>query len=994
MKKFIKILKKEEVKMKKIILSLILIGILKAFVEVPPGWRHRKLVWGQEVVGHPSEGLWIDSKGDTIVKVFIADTGNLVFFTYSENSGFDWASPVSINPDFLYCLHPRVVIDEGYYILAGFEKRVEPPEYRRIYVYVSADMGQSWRERYSKRSSGSPWLAKKDQTVGLVYETEVSPWVWHIKFTYTQDHGNTWSDEEDLGEGRRPRVVIDAYGNFYVFAYMSGQWKLMRRISQGNWVSYSFPEEINVEEPNRIMRADPFDSCKIHFVYSKNDSVFYRKFENNLWGPRTYIGQGTNADFVVSNNLIHVVIGKHQGNYIYELKHYISQNGGNTWFCHGLLYTSRNFCYEKNKRGRGLGLVDVGENYLGKPYYQGNDDYLVSNLEYATASNSNRHLARIPNTDDLYAVFEMKSDTNDICFTYSLDGGNTWAPYEIIAHGYAPVIYINQNPIYRGTYDISIVFSYFFPPSWERKLMYRAKRIGFSQTGWSKIIHLKMPEGFIPFTEENVEYRPHLYTSAVMIVNPQTNQKYLHVVLRAYKEGYHHLLHVIYEIPEDLSNITQLEPFAWYTISSVPSHHLNFWFPSLAHSSGKRLHVLWQHHYKIYYSETPTDNINWTPPFLISHSDKDAANPSIEVYGDSLYAVWNEDFYGTGKWEIFRKRKRVTENYDRWSDWELVSINSQNYDSRYPTNSELKLTMWNEEDHSNLGEYDPWFVYETLYGPFLNTPEQSYFPHSNRYLTNIATWLYGIWTEKDHLIYRIQSHRKSYLPPGEGSAYLSYSIEENSPYLIQREGIENYGDIKVDFGQTLIYKFELDTIYEYEAEIEFYFEGGNKRKGQVIVSNMNPIIFEYNPGEIKKVKFKIENDFLVDKNLYLTFKNVQGPKISLKSIKIYRYEKEEEIPGGGQGLSLSKIKNSILNLYPVFSKEKFRLEYTLNSFSHVEISIYDILGRKIETILKEKILPPGKYINEFRRPENVKPGIYFIRIETENGNEVKKIIFK
>jgi hypothetical protein len=304
--------------------------------------------------------------------------------------------------------------------------------------------------------------------------------------------------------------------------------------------------------------------------------------------------------------------------------------------------------------------------------------------------------------------------------------------------------------------------------------------------------------------------------------------------------------------------------------------------------------------------------------------------------------------------------------------------------------------MWNEEDHSNLGEYDPWFVYETLYGPFLNTPEQSYFPHSNRYLTNIRVWLYGIWTEKDHLIYRIQSHRRSYIPqvPREVSAYLNHSGGENSPYLIQREGIENYGNIKVDFGQTLIYKFELDTIYEYEAEIEFYFEGGNKRKGQVIVSNMNPIIFEYNPGEIKKVKFKIENDFLVDKNLYLTFKNVQGPKISLKSIKIYRYEKEEEIPGGGQGLSLSKIKNSILNLYPVFSKEKFKLEYTLNSFSHVEISIYDILGRKIETILKEKILPPGKYINEFRRPENIKSGIYFIRIETENGNEVKKIIFK
>ncbi|MEO0263418.1 MAG: sialidase family protein, partial [candidate division WOR-3 bacterium] len=828
--------------MKKIILCLILIGFLRAFIDMPEGWRCRKVIFQGNASGMPVKGVWVHSKGDTIVKVFIADTGNLIstlFFTKSYDAGFSWSTPSLVDENLCFLNPSRILIDQDNYIYAATNQWMGENPW--VYVYVSNDMGNTWRRKYEQSTSSTPWIATNMNKVALVFLKVVGR-ATYIYFTFSEDHGNTWNPCEILGEGESPRVEIHNNGDFYVFGKINNRVYLAKR-NYPNWIYYPFPDaNINLEEPNRIMRIDPQDPNVIHFVYSAGNETYYRKFANGSWSERIFIGEGTNSDFVVeTGGKIYAIIGYNNGNYVYNLKYYTSDDGGLTWVYKGLLYEARDFCYEKNKRGRGLGLIDVGANYEGLPIYQGNDDYPVSNKEYATAYNSNKHLARIPNSDDLYMVFEMESDTNEICFTYSLDGGTTWAPYKIIGHGRAPVIHISPNPLHPGNYDISVVFAYWFPPEWERKLMYRAKRIGPDATAWSPIIHLKMPEGYTPFSNDEILYLPHLYTSCGMSFNFTAGQKFLNVVLRASDtEGILHLLHVIYEIPDNLSNITELNPLNFYVITSAPSNYLRFWFPSFGMSQNK-FHVVWEDIHKIYYSETSIDGIDWTSPLLISHDNVDAYNPSIEVYGDSLYVVWSEP-ESNGKHDVWRRRKKVTEPYNYWPylPQRVSSINGDDYDSRYPTNSELKFTLWNEEDHNNTGEYDPWFRYND--DPpmvFYNTAEHSYFPHGNRYLTSFHIWLYGIWTEKDHLLYRILSHKREYIPIGGESSYLSYSGGENSPYLIEREGIKDYGNIRVDIGQNLIYEFHLDTIYNYEVEAEFYFEGNGIRKGKIITSNFD-----------------------------------------------------------------------------------------------------------------------------------------------------------
>ncbi len=981
MKKIKKFLIKREVEMKKIILCLILIGFLRAFIDMPEGWRCRKMISSQNAYGIPPTGTWIYSKGDTLAMVFISDSGYTItqtlWFTKSFDAGFNWSSPLVVNPLIGNIGTPRIIIDNSNFTYVAYWQNLG--DWARVVVEVSPDFGGEWQLSYSDGNVVSPcyfpWLAQKDNKIALTYIKQNFQNL-EILFTFTENHGQSWSVSETVDAGPvgeiypHPRVEIDADGNFYVFYYINNTFKLAKRIAPNQWSYYNFPESAVFEEPNRIMRRDPSTPGVLHFIYSRgaNGNVYYRKFINSTWSDLVLIAPGKYTDFVVElGNKIYAVIGVPQGDNIY-LKYYVSTDGGTTWIYKGDLYQLKYFCYEKTKRGRGLALIDVGTYPYGKPHFQGNDDYSISNTQYATAYNHNKHLARIPNTEDLYAVFSMQTDSQDVVAVRSLDGGANWENYKVIGHGLVgtPCIWIDPT-LYCATY------LWIHKQNNTYNLQYR--KFDYSTNTYSPIYNL-------PFT---TNYQIDGSSPAIsMCVRKTLAQKsgLLAVVTRATSGSQNCLVSIFYNL---LNNSI---------VEDAKTIDINATNPSISYSwvDVLKFHCVYQKDNKIYYSER-TATGNWTDPYPISNPNKPAYNPSIEVYGDSLYVVWSEP-ESNGKHDIWRRRKKVTEPHNYWPylPQRVSSINGDNYDSRYPTNSELKFTLWNEEDHNNTGEYDPWFRYNG--DPpmvFYNTAEHSYFPHGNRYLTSFHIWLYGIWTEKDHLLYRILSHKREYIPIGGESSYLSYSGGENSPYLIEREGIKDYGNIRVDIGQNLIYEFHLDTIYNYEVEAEFYFEGNGIRKGKIITSNFD-LPFEYKGNEIKKIRFQVKKENLFEDKLYLTIKNIAGPEVSLKALNVYRYEKEEEAPGGGQGSKISGIRNSILKVYPNFVKDKFILNYTVNSFSPLEISLYDILGRKVYTFIKEKIVAPGNYKIELRKPDNLKSGIYFLRMETQNEKQIEKII--
>ena len=499
---------------------------------MPLGWRHRRLVY-DSAYALPFIGTWVSSKGDTLIQVFVRwsqiEPWQNLYFTKSENAGFSWTIPSVINPDEVALVYtPRAAIDRyGYLYVAFMSMRYSP--YADIAVYISQNFGNTWQEIYHVggqewSEAYHPWCATNGDTFALVY-THSHFYKDSIKFTYREN--NTWIQPENVDPGNFPRVVIDKSGYFYVFykEIPTNVPKFAKRLGQNQWTYYSFPQTgINFEEPNRIMRADPQNAGVIHFVYSLNNYIYYRRFENGSWTNPIPIVSGTNVDFVVEKGgKIHAVIASYANN-IYTMKYYVSKDNGNTWNYIGDLYHSKYFCYEKNKRGRGLALIGTEMNnpYYDRAYYQGNDDFSISNKYNATAYNNNKHLARVSNTDDLYMVFSMESDSQDVVTARSLDGGQTWENYKLIGHGITgtPCIWIDPSLPDTATY-------LWIHPQISNLLQYR--KFAISTNSYSPIYTLPIPQGYqinLSFPEISMCFLQYLPIE-------MTSIKFIGVILKA-----------------------------------------------------------------------------------------------------------------------------------------------------------------------------------------------------------------------------------------------------------------------------------------------------------------------------------------------------------------------------------------------------------------------------------------------------------------------------
>jgi hypothetical protein len=66
------------------------------------------------------------------------------------------------------------------------------------------------------------------------------------------------------------------------------------------------------------------------------------------------------------------------------------------------------------------------------------------------------------------------------------------------------------------------------------------------------------------------------------------------------------------------------------------------------------------------------------------------------------------------------------------------------------------------------------------------------------------------------------------------------------------------------------------------------------------------------------------------------------------------------------------------------------ISYQLSAISNVELSVYDIMGRRVKTVVKEE-QQPGRYEVELDA-EGMTPGIYFCELKAGHGRQIKKMI--
>jgi len=81
---------------------------------------------------------------------------------------------------------------------------------------------------------------------------------------------------------------------------------------------------------------------------------------------------------------------------------------------------------------------------------------------------------------------------------------------------------------------------------------------------------------------------------------------------------------------------------------------------------------------------------------------------------------------------------------------------------------------------------------------------------------------------------------------------------------------------------------------------------------------------------------------------------------------------------------------SLLQNYPNPFNPTTRIQYSVAGYQFVNLSVYDVLGRNIATLVNEQ-KQPGNYFVDFNA-NNLASGIYFYSLRVNNSTKTRKMI--
>jgi hypothetical protein len=166
---------------------------------------------------------------------------------------------------------------------------------------------------------------------------------------------------------------------------------------------------------------------------------------------------------------------------------------------------------------------------------------------------------------------------------------------------------------------------------------------------------------------------------------------------------------------------------------------------------------------------------------------------------------------------------------------------------------------------------------------------------------------------------------------------------------------------------------------------DFYFE--NEHHGWAVGQDIDErgILLETFDGGIS---WKVEVDSLSARLNSLHFADGFGWAVGengliLRTEYISTTGVEEDIPSGD-------MKHSQLENYPNPFRSSTRIRYQLPVTGRIKLGIYDLGGRKVNTLVNEK-QSTGWHEVEWNT-EAMQPGIYLCRLSTSRGRKVIKMI--
>jgi len=186
----------------------------------------------------------------------------------------------------------------------------------------------------------------------------------------------------------------------------------------------------------------------------------------------------------------------------------------------------------------------------------------------------------------------------------------------------------------------------------------------------------------------------------------------------------------------------------------------------------------------------------------------------------------------------------------------------------------------------------------------------------------------------------------------------------------------------LDFGDSLIYEIPLYYASKVRIKFEAYL---NKEVKEKIYINSHPI----GVWHIKENQHEIYEKQIVppilDSILRIKIEKKQGDKVYLGKLSIYIQERK----GGIQGSGIENILRFSLNISPNIIKDKGIFEIIIPQKEKINLSIYDVSGRKTITLIDD-FLNPGIYKIKIDS-KKFKKGIYFAVLKGKE-KKIKKFV--
>lgn len=213
------------------------------------------------------------------------------------------------------------------------------------------------------------------------------------------------------------------------------------------------------------------------------------------------------------------------------------------------------------------------------------------------------------------------------------------------------------------------------------------------------------------------------------------------------------------------------------------------------------------------------------------------------------------------------------------------------------------------------------------------------------------------------------------------SLYLLYIMTCMVSFSLNAHPVMDYpkGGETFQAGETIIIRWHIAIEHEQE-DWDLYFSPDGGQSWEIIAENLPPSAMEYswklpeintNQGEIR---------ILMD--------NVEGIMDYDDISNGFSIEGENTVTG----IEENRITSSGLKVMPNPFSDRINIQFHIQEFTHVNLSVFDINGSRVDLLL-DRSLQPGNY--EVRwGAEGRNSGFYYCRLLTRTSNTVIRMIRK